>query len=268
MGTATRGGAFLTPFQGGTRGGRLLRRTPFNRLAPGNKKTMPHCGLCRKKVGAGPKYRKHLTSAKHQSNQCKKMDPEWVDVTSTNVPTRRLEAVGLSRNRWITAEQHRLVMSLMRIAATGIPANCFELTGCTTKMGFCSDDDRTKAEVLHQARTVLIASTKLEPSRFKSLGIKGTMCSEEELRRPSALQRRKDCGLPPSCFSDTVDPVWCTEEDVMAARSKWQGVDWLPEGTNHPGDEASLKRRIPRPYSGVQGRRVSVSFTPTLGGTA
>merc|ERR1711988_670648 len=100
---------------------------------------MVRCGLCHSKVGNGAKYRKHLMSLRHASNQAKKMDPEWVDIHAANVPRRKLDALGLGKNRWISAQQHQVVLSLKRIAGTGIEADCFALTGCQTRLGFCTE---------------------------------------------------------------------------------------------------------------------------------
>jgi len=225
---------------------------------------MVRCALCNIKVGDGPKYRKHKSSLRHTSNEAKKMDPHWVDLRATSVPTRKLEALGLGKNRWITAEQHALVLTLKRIVSSGIPEDCFTLTGCNTKMGFCSEEERARAQALLDARTVRIRDTKLELSRFKALGIRGEWCTEEELERASLLTSRKDAGLSHSSFGEEVDAVWCSPAQLEAARAKWtETCDWLPAGTNNPKDQVIFAPRKQRPTSG---RRVEVVITPTLGG--
>ena len=74
------------------------------------------------------------------------MDPEWVDTKSRNVPYRKLEAMGLGRQRWITAAQHDRLEGLVRIVTTGIPLDCFEMSGLETKLGFCTEEERRGAQ--------------------------------------------------------------------------------------------------------------------------
>merc|ERR1712146_337697 len=123
---------------------------------------MVRCAICHTKVGNGPKYKKHVLGLRHQSNLAKRMDPEWVDTRAISAPTRRLEALGLVKNRWITGEQYATVQSLRRIAGTGIPLDCFELTGLKTKLGFCTAEECDRAQVLLDSRTIQISDTRLE----------------------------------------------------------------------------------------------------------
>jgi len=198
-----------------------------------------------------------------------------------------LAAIGLGKNRWITAEQHQEILTLKRIAGTGIAPDCFSLTGSTltsspphlltsssphlltgstTRLGFCTEDDRRRAQALQSSRTLTISSTGLERSRFKALGVQGLHCTPDDVVRARDMIRRTGTGVPWSCFGKEVDPVWCSAEQLKVAKLEWdQNCDWLPSGTNHPKDEKILVSKRPsRPYSG---KKVEVSITPTLGGT-
>lgn len=228
---------------------------------------MVRCALCIAKVGDGPKYRKHLISLRHKSNQAKKADPNWVDLRSSSIGPRKLEALGLGKNRWITAEQHAQVMTLKRIAGTGIPEDCFILTGATTIMGFCTEAERVQAKELLDSRTISIAQTKLERARFQALGVRGTMCSQDEFERARVLTRRRDAGLSHDAFAKEVHAEWCSPDELKAARAKWlKTCDWLPDGANCPKDEVVFPAKKNRPISGRR-LEVTIAPTPTLGGT-
>jgi len=237
---------------------------------------MVRCALCHVKVGDGPKYRKHTTGSRHQSNLAKKVDPSYVDTKAVGVSSRKLEALGLGKNRWITTDQYNVVLGLKRIQGTGIPLNCFELTGCKTKLGFCTDDDWQQAKVLHDARTIEISSTGLERARFCAIGIVGDLCSPEEHAAAAELKNRTTLSVPASFFSEEVDSTWCTPEQLQSATTKhWRTADWLPEGTFHPREEMLIVKKSSstqsRPTS-AQTRAPSgtdqmrISLTPTLGG--
>lgn len=75
------------------------------------------------------------------------MDPQWVDTKTRNVPYRKMEALGLGGQRWITLEQHQSLESLTRITSTGLPLDCFEMTGLQTRLGFCTEHELYEAQV-------------------------------------------------------------------------------------------------------------------------